>query len=73
MTLKERIENMFKPFRPSTKSLNELEQIADEFAIGFAQWYFVNSPKYDAGHTFEGIEPPTNQRLLEIYKKEKGL
>jgi hypothetical protein len=76
MTLKEKFRDKILSFlSDNMKEQNSIncELIADEFAIGFAQWYFVNSPKYDAGHTFEGIEPPTNQRLLEIYKKEKGL
>ena len=47
------------------------EILQDEFAIGFAEWYSVNKPKYFVGHIFEGTEPPTNKRLLEIYKKEK--
>jgi len=72
MKLKQKFKEILTAFWISNWE-DECEKVADEFAIGFAQWYFVNSPKYDAGHTFEGIEPPTNQRLLEIYKKEKGL
>jgi hypothetical protein len=73
MTLKEK----FKQWLDTDPRLQirevQLEVIAEEFAMDFAKWYYVNSPKYDAGHIFEGSEPPTNQRLLEIYKKEKGL
>ena len=41
------------------------EKIADEFAIGFAEWLNVNSYKYPT--------KTTTKELLEIYKKEKGL
>jgi hypothetical protein len=49
--------------------LNHLEQIADEFAIGFAEW-FLNLSKSD---DWEKFDYNTNEKLLEIYKKEKGL
>jgi hypothetical protein len=41
-------------------------QIADEFAIGFADWFVKNNYEYNVGY-YEASE------LLEIYKKEKGL
>jgi hypothetical protein len=40
----------------------ECEKIADEFAIGFAEWVECSKTYYT----------PINE-LLEIYKKEKGL
>ena len=43
--------------------LIKLEQVADEFAIGFAYWCEWRNDR--AFKTFE--------ELLEIYKKEKGL
>ena len=45
--------------------LNHLEKIADEFAIGFADWLNINAYKYPI--------KITTKELLEIYKKEKGL
>jgi hypothetical protein len=42
--------------------VSELEQTADEFAIGFAEWVECSKTYYT----------PMNE-LLEIYKKEKGL
>jgi hypothetical protein len=42
-----------------SRCTNEFEQIADEFAIGFAEW-------------ITQAELPLEE-LLEIYKKEKGL
>jgi len=54
---------------------SELEQIADEFAIGFAEWTWnkelitVNDCDY-----FEyKFNLYTRKEALEIYKKEKGL
>jgi len=41
------------------------EKIADDFAIGFAEWIF-KQPKYK-------IKSNNEKELLEIYKKEKGL
>jgi hypothetical protein len=43
--------------------LIKLEQIAEEFAIGFAEWCL------DENH----IILNDGKQLLEIYKKEKGL
>jgi hypothetical protein len=51
--------------------------IADEFAIGFAEWFADNTLRVDLdgyktfGDTDE-TKPHTIKELLEIYKKEKG-
>jgi len=42
---------------------NKCVKIADEFAIGFADWLIKRETKY-----FESLK-----ELLEIYKKEQGL
>lgn len=47
----------------SEYELNKLEQIADEFAIEFAEWCL------DENH----IILNDGKELLEIFKKEKGL
>lgn len=57
MTLKEKLNEQL-----SEAFANEIEQIAEEFAIGFAEWLVKN---YDGRKSVI--------RLLEIYKKEKGL
>ncbi len=44
--------------------LIKLEQIADEFAIGFGEWLL---------NTSHFIQMFDSKELLEIYKKEKGL
>ena len=43
----------------------QLEIIAEEFAIGFAQWLMKTR--------FKSIENIPVEKLLEIYKQEKGL
>jgi len=47
---------------------SNLEQIADEFAIGFAEWIFND---WLADERWSKISD--EKELLEIYKKEKGL
>jgi len=61
MTLKDKFENNI------TGIVGE-EKIADEFAIGFAEWCIERDEHYpiQAGRI-------TVKELLEIYKKEKGL
>ena len=56
--------------------LNRLEQIADEFAIGFADWVGQNTINYSSGKfRMKTLKPTlfTSKELLEIYKKEKEL
>ena len=45
---------------------NRCEQIADDFAIGFAQWFHENCYEDNVGYY-------KAEELLETYKKEKGL
>ena len=66
MTLKEK----FYPYCDNEysekwASAENCEDVADEFAIGFADWLNVNAYKYPI--------KITTKELLEIYKKEKGL
>lgn len=60
MTLKEKFGKLFMKGRDTT----EFEKIADEFAIGFAEWLNANAYKFPTKRT--------TKELLEIYKK-KGL
>ena len=76
MTIKEKIldqvQEMPLEVNPTMKdidnynlSINNLEKIADEFAIGFAEWICEKAEvPYIKG---------TMNSTLEIYKKEKGL
>ena len=59
MTLKEKFEIATDGWIVADKC----EEIADDFAIGFANWMSENSYKYSMQTTTKG--------LLEIYKKEK--
>ena len=72
MTLKEKLqeENVYinaYSFKLTKESAEKFEQIADEFAIGFADWIRVCKLK-QRPYDFDNIK-----ELLEIYKKEKGL
>jgi hypothetical protein len=60
-TLKGKIDNAIW-VSSNNEVVSKLEQIAEEFAIDFAEWC-------DRSKTFW---TPTKE-LLEIYKKEKGL
>jgi hypothetical protein len=82
MTLKEKFEQYAKEEVWRTRNYNaeECELIADEFAIGFAEWIsynykFLLDKKGWFKNTYElemGIFI-TSKELLEIYKKDKGL
>jgi hypothetical protein len=65
MTLKEKLNEQL-----SESFANEIEKIADEFAIGFAEWFWINKDKFYKGERDYYLE---FKELLEIYKKEKGL
>ena len=74
MTLKEKFENVEIMFENQTGKLkydelceapNECVKIADEFAIGFAEWWLDK-------FTFKDFIHKESKELLEIFKKEKG-
>ena len=62
MTLKEKLCEPFGGLK--TETVNELEQIADDFAIDFAEWFFDKNWNKNILSTFEF------KKQLEIYKKE---
>ena len=66
MTLKEKFEEILIAFWTSEWE-SECEKVADEFAIGFADWIRVCKLK-GRPYDFENIK-----ELLEIYKDEKDL
>ena len=66
MTLKEKFEEILIAFWTSEWE-SECEQVADEYAIGFADWIRVCKLK-GRPYDFENIK-----ELLEIYKDEKDL
>ena len=57
--------------------LSNLEQVADDFAIGFGQWLVSNCYSEDDMYWWliktNGDVRKSTKELLEIYKKEKGL
>jgi hypothetical protein len=63
-------------FENIDKVIDSQEKIADEFAIGFAEWVGQNTINYSSGKfRMKTLKPTlfTSKELLEIYKKEKGL
>jgi hypothetical protein len=70
MTLREQLENC--PDKDGwinknhTRGIN-LEKIADEFAIGFAEWLLII---YNEDIIYDAY---TKEELLEIYKNENNL
>ena len=66
MTLKEKFEEILIAFWTSDWE-GKCEQVADEFAIGFADWVRVCKLK-QRPYDFDDVK-----KLLEIYKDEKEL
>jgi hypothetical protein len=84
MTLKEKFENVEIMFESQIGTLkydeldrasNHCEKIADEFAIGFAEWIHSNTGYAGNGHyaVIGHTSYHTIPKLLEIYKQEQGL
>jgi len=76
MTLKEKFGKLFMKSRCTI----EFEQIADKFAIGFAEWVIYNYPNKGTNHEDKLLysKKPSHlgwsiESLLEIYKKEQEL
>ena len=77
MTLKEKLCEPFGGLK--TETANELEQIADDYAIEFVEWITNEKSKYaimygNQQKRFATVRKDyTTKQLLEIFKKEKGL
>ena len=76
MTLKEKFFNWY-PKQDAEFISEKCEEIADEFAIEFAEWKEDNTlrvdlDKYKVFGDTENDKPHTFKELLEMYKKEKG-
>lgn len=70
MTLKEKFQQepvvvYQESFKLTNQSAELLEEIAEEFAIGFAEWRLTTFIKH--------VDEYTTKELLELYKKQKGL
>lgn len=76
MTLKEKFEEILTRFWISNWE-DECEQIADEFAIGFAEWCdnegYTQVNNLSLWKSLDDEKGKYSKELLEIYKKEKGL
>jgi hypothetical protein len=80
MTLKDKLIRFSRQYLATESELEKLEQIADEYAIGFAEWCikkridFFDSTEIGETYTIDGnVSKYKMNELLEIYKKEKGL
>jgi hypothetical protein len=69
MTLKDKIYDFVRESSHAELITRGIEDIADDFAIGFAEWY---EEEILAKGDYNMIAKSKIQ-LLEIYKKEKGL
>ena len=61
---------------PIIEDAEIIEKIADEFAIGFAEWlYRYDNTRLPNGNWIikSGLKPYTSEEVLEIYKKECNL
>ena len=70
MTLKEKFDSVIlcMDYKDSPKQKDLCEEIADDYAIGFAEWLLSSSYLFSIG-----MKEMTFIQALEIYKKEKGL
>lgn len=57
------------------KKLNDIQQIADDYAIEFGKWILKQylSPSLDDLYVNDKSDLISVKELLEIFKKEKGL
>ena len=60
---------------PIADDAEKLEQIADDYAIGFAEWTWNKEfiTINDCGYFEYKFNLYTRKELLEIFKKEKGI
>jgi hypothetical protein len=60
---------------PVVDDAEQLVKIADDFAIGFAEWTWNKEliTVNDCGYFEYKFNLYTRKKLLEMYKKEKGL
>jgi hypothetical protein len=70
--MREKIQNLLWRFdicrAEESETIDKIEELADEFAIGFANWYeFMLRQSDNLNSRF------TPKELIEMFKKEKGL
>lgn len=67
MTLKQKFFDVYLKYYKKSNELDKMVEVADEYAIEFAEWCF----NVVANKKHIGIN--NLKELLEIFKKEKGL
>jgi hypothetical protein len=78
MTLKEKFDETLT-YLESKRKVSECEKVAEEFAIGFAEWFTNEQSPYSIMFANQEIrfsdfrKDYTIKELLEIYKEEKKL
>ena len=65
MMLREKFKDIIEDAITYDQQYDSFEQIAEDFAIGFAQWLMKTR--------FKSIENIPVEKLLEIYKQEQQL
>jgi hypothetical protein len=79
MKLKEQFENAPKVYNQNLEAYTDYISIADEFAIGFAEWtsFYKDKNRNVYGHILHSKSKYDNayttKELLKMYKIEKGL
>lgn len=68
MTLEEKFEDVALVYGKSLNIVKTNISIAEEFAIGFAEWCIESE-----GKEYNKYKYRNRKELLEIYKKEQGL
>jgi hypothetical protein len=80
MTLKQKFFDIYTSYYKKSNELDKMVELADDYAIEFAEWcddnYFKNgkgNSNWSASMDWDDNEKFTTKELLEIFKKEKGL
>jgi len=80
MTLKQKFFDIYTSYYKKSNELDKMVEVADDYAIEFAEWcddnYFKNgkgNSNWSASMDWDDNEKFTTKELLKIFKKEKGL
>ena len=79
MTLKEQFENAPKVYNQNLEPFTDYTSIADNFAIGFAEWLTNEQSPYSITYGNQEVrfsdfrKEYTAKELLKMYKIQKGL
>jgi hypothetical protein len=80
MTLKQKFFDIYTSYYKKSNELDKMVEVADDYAIEFAEWcddnYFKNgkgNSNWSDSMDWDDNEKFTTSELLEMFKKEKGL